>query len=263
MTLHWHKAYDDGMAAAPRPGDRAPTPATTPAPALVIDLAFPERLQRGILRDEVHEALRAALIGGRMQPGVLYSAPLLAEMMGVSATPVREAMLDLVREGLVVAVRNKGFRVTEVSDLELDELVEARTLLEVPTMGAVAEGYEPGMAPEIDRLRGLADDLEAAAEAHEIGAFLQLDTEFHLSFLGLHGNGEIVKIVRQLRGRNRLLGLEALARAGTLIVSAREHRQMVDLAVARDRAGLEELTRVHLAHTRTIWASPAGSAQPA
>jgi DNA-binding GntR family transcriptional regulator len=218
------------------------------------DLGFPVRAKRSSLRDEVHEALRAALITGRMKPGVLYSAPALAEILGVSATPVREAMLDLVKEGLVVAVRNKGFRVTEVSDRELDELIEARILLEVPTMGAVAEKYEHSMEHEIIRLRGLATDLEAAAESNEISTYLQIDTEFHTSFLGLHGNTEIVKIVRQLRGRNRLFGLEALARAGKLITSAREHMQMVDLAVAKDRAGLEELTRIHLSHTRTIWA---------
>jgi DNA-binding GntR family transcriptional regulator len=220
------------------------------------DLGFPVRAKRSSLRDEVREALRAALIAGRMKPGVLYSAPALAEMMGVSATPVREAMIDLVKEDLVVAVRNKGFRVTEVSDRELDELVEARLLLEVPTMGAVAERYEPSMESEIIRLRGLARHLEAAAEKNEISTYLQLDTEFHTRFLGLHGNTQIVKIVRQLRGRNRLLGLEILARAGTLIASAREHMQMIDLAVASDRAGLEELTRIHLSHTRTIWASP-------
>jgi DNA-binding GntR family transcriptional regulator len=223
------------------------------------DLGFQVRAKRSSLRDEVHEALRAALITGRMKPGVLYSAPALAEMLGVSATPVREAMLDLVREELVVAVRNKGFRVTEVSDRELDELVEARMLLEVPTMGAVAERYEPSMEPEIIRLRGLAQDLEAAADSNEISTYLQLDTDFHTRFLGLHGNTEIVKIVRQLRGRNRLFGLEALARAGKLITSAREHMQMVDLAVAKDRAGLEELTRFHLSHTRTTWASPGRS----
>lgn len=226
------------------------------------DLGFGVRVERRSLRDEVRATLRAALITGRMKPGVLYSAPALAEMLGVSATPVREAMLDLVREDLVVAVRNKGFRVTEVSDQELDELVEARLLLEVPTMGAVAEGYQPSMDPEFDRLRAMARDLEAAAESNEISRYLLLDTEFHATFLGLHGNAEIVKVVRQLRGRNRLLGLEALARAGTLIATAQEHRQMVDLAVARDRAGLEELTRTHLAHTRTIWASPEGPVEP-
>ena len=218
-------------------------------------LHLPDRAHRSSLRDQVTEALRAALISGRMKPGVLYSAPAIAEMLGVSATPVREAMLDLVKEDLVVPVRNKGFRVTELSDRELDELTEARLLLEVPVMGAVAAAYESAMEPQIARLRDLARDLESAAENDEITRYLQLDTEFHASFLALHGNNEIVRVVRQLRSRSRLFGLEALARAGKLMESTREHAQMIDLAVAGDRNGLEELTRVHLSHTRTIWAT--------
>ncbi|MFF4607591.1 GntR family transcriptional regulator, partial [Streptomyces sp. NPDC001339] len=60
------------------------------------------------LRDQVSHALRAALISGELRPGVVYSAPTLAGDFGISATPVREAMLDLAREGLVEPVRNKG-----------------------------------------------------------------------------------------------------------------------------------------------------------
>ena len=67
-------------------------------------------------RERVVDALRAALIAGELRPGEVYSAPALAGRFGVSATPVREAMLDLVREGLVDTVPNKGFRVTAVSN---------------------------------------------------------------------------------------------------------------------------------------------------
>ncbi|MFE1904847.1 GntR family transcriptional regulator, partial [Streptomyces gardneri] len=73
------------------------------------------------LRDQVAHALRAALISGELRPGVVYSAPTLAEDFGISATPVREAMLDLAREGLVEPVRNKGFRVTEVDQRHHDQ----------------------------------------------------------------------------------------------------------------------------------------------
>src|SRR5215813_5852962 len=87
------------------------------------------------LREQVSEELRAALISGQLRPGVVYSAPTLGEMLGVSATPVREAMLDLVREGLVEVLRNKGFRVTELSDRQLDQFARVRLLLEVPHHG--------------------------------------------------------------------------------------------------------------------------------
>ncbi|MEK9665318.1 MAG: GntR family transcriptional regulator, partial [Candidatus Nanopelagicales bacterium] len=86
------------------------------------------------LRERVAESLRAALVSGRMAPGTTYSIPALAEQFGVSATPVREAMLDLVNEGIVAPVPNKGFRVVELSDEELDQVTELRRLLEVPTV---------------------------------------------------------------------------------------------------------------------------------
>src|SRR5262249_3901930 len=84
------------------------------------------------LRDQVQGALEAALIAGELVPGELYSAPMLGERFGVSATPVREAMLALVNDGFVIAERKRGFRVVEVSETDLDEICQIRLMLEVP-----------------------------------------------------------------------------------------------------------------------------------
>ena len=89
------------------------------------------------LRDQVSESIRAGLISGELAPGQIYSAPQLAAQMGVSATPVREAMLYFEREGMVTKMRNTGYKVTELSDDILDGAAEARILLEVPTMAKV------------------------------------------------------------------------------------------------------------------------------
>src|SRR5581483_6569095 len=94
--------------------------------------------RRSSYRERVAEALRAALIAGELRPGEVYSAPSLAARFGVSATPVREAMLDLAKEGLVDTVPNKGFRVTVVSDKQLDEYTHVRSLIEIPTVTALA-----------------------------------------------------------------------------------------------------------------------------
>jgi len=77
-------------------------------------------IRTGSLREQVSRALEAALVAGELQPGEIYSAPGLAERFGVSATPVREALLDLVRDGFVEVVRNRGFRVVEMSETDLD-----------------------------------------------------------------------------------------------------------------------------------------------
>src|ERR1043166_8203181 len=89
---------------------RTGAPSTVPVPALP-SLGG----RRSSYRERVAAALRAALIAGGLRPGEVYSAPDLAPRFGVSATPVREAMLELVKEGLVGTVPNKGFRVTSVS----------------------------------------------------------------------------------------------------------------------------------------------------
>ena len=92
---------------------------------------------RRSLRDEAIQTLQAAIIAGELRPGSVYSAPTLAVRLGMSATPVREAMLHLVEEGLVQTVRNKGFRVIELAEAELDELTELRLLIEVPSVARI------------------------------------------------------------------------------------------------------------------------------
>jgi DNA-binding GntR family transcriptional regulator len=103
------------------------------SPAPVPDL--PGVGRRENLRDRTRDALRAAIISGKLEPGVVYSAPALGAQLGVSPTPVREAMLDLVKAGLVVPHPNKGFRITEISEEDLDNLAAVRLLIEPPHGG--------------------------------------------------------------------------------------------------------------------------------
>ncbi|WP_425424410.1 GntR family transcriptional regulator, partial [Streptomyces lushanensis] len=96
--------------------------------------AAPRTVRRHSVRGQVLAALRSALVGGELVPGEVYSAPVLGERYGVSATPVREAMQQLALEGAVEVVPNRGFRVVERSARELAELAEVRALIEVPVM---------------------------------------------------------------------------------------------------------------------------------
>ncbi|MEV8095369.1 GntR family transcriptional regulator [Kitasatospora sp. NPDC085879] len=204
------------------------------------------------LRDQVAHALRAALISGELRPGVVYSAPALAADFGVSATPVREAMLDLAREGLVEAVRNKGFRVTELSERDLDEFTEIRALIEVPTVGRVTR---TATREQLEALRPEAEAIVAAARAHDLIAYLEADRRFHLGLLGLAGNARLVETVGDLRKRSRLYGLTRLDQRGELVSSAEEHLELLDLMIAGDAEAAEECMSRHLGHVRSLWAA--------
>ena len=214
--------------------------------------AFPPRR---IMRDEIIETLRAAVISGQLTPNQVYSAPILAEQFGVSPTPVREAMIQLANDGLFESVRNKGFRVREPSEEELDELAELRMLLEVPTVRRLAE---VGVAPEaLAELRVVAERIESAAAENDLIGHLTADLEFHCRLLGLAGNKHLVQTVRSLKARSRIGGLRQLAAEGQLVPTAHEHAEILDLIAARDADGAERLMRNHIGHVRGIWAEGA------
>ncbi|WUJ68560.1 GntR family transcriptional regulator [Kribbella soli] len=207
--------------------------------------------QRENLRDSVANALRAAVISGELKPGEVYSAPTLGARFGVSATPVREAMLDLVREGLVISLRNKGFRVTEVSDEDLDNVAAVRQLIEPPTIRDVVPVIP---AADYPRLRRLAEDIVVAAQAGDLIAYIEADRVFHVTLLAYSGNQKLVEVVSDLRSQTRLLGLTPLVESGRLLPSATEHHELMDMVEAGDGEGAEQLMRQHIGHVRGLWA---------
>ena len=217
---------------------------TSPGPSITV-------LPKTNLRAQVSRALRAAVVSGELEPGGLYSAPSLAARFGVSATPVREAMLDLVREGMVTIVPNKGFRVTEVDPASLDQVAQIRALLEPPVVRRVTPIIP---ASDLPGLRRLAQAIVDEAAAGDLVAYTEADRTFHLALLAYDDNPRLVDLVAELRGQARLLGLSGLLERGELVTNAAEHLQIVDLIQARDLDGVESLMRHHINQVRTTWA---------
>jgi DNA-binding GntR family transcriptional regulator len=193
----------------------------------------------------------AAIVAGELQPGVIYSAPGLAERFGVSATPVREAMLDLVREGFVEPLRNRGFRVAEMSDEDLDDIAQIRMLIEIPTIAEVAPLLTPA---RFEELAVAAGAIERAAADGDILEYLDADRRFHVELISAIGNARLTDLVDRLRRQARLFGLKDLAKSGRLLASAREHRTLLGMLSAQDTRAAEDLMRTHIGHTRGLWA---------
>ena len=203
------------------------------------------------LRDRVEETIAAAIITGEMAPGEVFSAPVLAVRFQVSATPVREAMQKLEKRGLVEIVRNKGFRVTEVSEEALRHLSEVRHYLEPQAMAQLAANFP---LAELDRVRALADRIVRGAADEDLLVYLAADKEFHLALLGYLGNPMLVEVVADLRDRTRLVGLTSLLRTDQLRESALEHHRLLDLLVAGDAEGARALMHQHIGHVVGWWA---------
>lgn len=214
-------------------------------------------LRRTSLRDQALSALRQGLITGDLVPGEVYSAASLAAEFGVSTSPVREAMLALVDEGLLEALPNRGFRVCSFTEQDFAEIFELRMMLEVPGVGRAAE---LGVGEHEERLRQLVDVIERTAEEGDLAGNLRADRDFHLILLEATGNRRLADSVACLRDQTRLYNLRTLAAGGDLRESAAEHRPLLEAVLRGDRARAEELMRRHLSHVPGDWSSDGGTA---
>ncbi|MDQ0789934.1 GntR family transcriptional regulator [Streptomyces sp. B3I8] len=209
-------------------------------------------VRRTSVRGQVLEALRAALVAGELEPGEVYSAPVLGERFGVSATPVREAMQQLALEGAVEVVPNRGFRVVERCARELAELAEIRALLEVPVVLRLARTVSAGRWAE---LRPLAEATVRAASGGDPGAYAEADRAFHRAVLGLAGNEQLVRLADDLRRRAQgpgpvrggARGVGGAARHGraALVADAAEHTALLDALIAQDAGAVGVLVGEH------------------
>ena len=202
------------------------------------------------LRERVVAGIRGDIVSGQLEPGAVYSAPYLADIYNVSVTPVREALLDLVKEGLLEPVRNKGFRVLEPSDQDHDEIAQLRDLLEPPTAGLVAR---IATETQIAHLRNLASDIERYAIANDVAKYVEADRNFHLAVIEITGNKRLLEAVSTLRSQARLFGLQRIADKGGLQSSSEEHNQLMNAIERHDSTRAEEIMREHLGHIRKEW----------
>lgn len=198
------------------------------------------------LREQVSSSLRAALITGEMKPGETYSVPGLAEKFGVSATPVREALLDLTKEGLFYALPNKGFRVVETSDVVLRQLTDIRLMLEIPVHIQVAKIITPDA---IGELREICHLIMNYAKEMDLINFIEHDRRFHNGILTLSGNDLLVEFSDQLRSRARLHALPYILVSGQLETSASEHLTILDAMETQNLTLLEEIVEHHINYT--------------
>lgn len=226
----------------------APAVGLARAAAAAVAASAPSRpvVQRASVRGQILDALRTALVTGELLPGEVYSAPVLGERFGVSATPVREAMQQLAQEGAVEVVPNRGFRVAVRGARELAELAEVRALIEVPVMLRLARTV-PG-----DRwveLRPLAEASVRAAASGCRATYAEADRIFHRALLALSGNEQLVAIADDLHRRSQWPSADGPARRGRadLVADAAEHMSLLEALAAGELDVVQTLAREHFA----------------
>lgn len=203
---------------------------------------------RATLKESTEAIIRRALLDGTMQPGEIYSANKLAARLGISNSPAREAMITLADKGLLEPVKNRGYRVVDMTDRDKQEVYDLRVLIEVEAVRRAALASIE--AHRVTHLRELAQATRQAAAAGDTVEYLEVDQRFHAELVNLVGNRRWVQIVENLRDQSRINGAYHLKLRGVLEETAREHEQIAEAVIAGDARRAVELMTRHLEYAR-------------
>lgn len=198
------------------------------------------------LTDQALDAIREAAHTGLLRPGHLYSAYQVAAMLGVSRSPVREALMRLAEAGMVRFERNRGFRIVIPGPTEIAEIFQLRLLLEVPAARQAARQVSPHM---VGALRAELQRMRTAALGHDEALFMHHDQALHGLILRTTGNARMVSLVGSLRDITRILGASTVDRSRDLDAIASEHEPIVAAIAAGDAATAGEKMMYHVSHT--------------
>ena len=203
----------------------------------------PTLLAPRALYQDVAERLRQQIFARELEPGAWIDELKLCTEMGISRTPLREALKVLAADGLVTMKVRRGAYVTEMSERDVREAYQLLALLESDAAAQVAQLASDA---ELRDLRLLHETLEAQVDQRE--AFFATNEAFHLQLLAIEGNRWRQQIVTDLRRVMKLNRHHSLFKQGRLEESLAEHRALIAALLARDGDATRQLMNRHFAN---------------
>lgn len=197
----------------------------------------------GLIRERVVAALRDAIIAGRLKPGERIRERDLVSLLGVSRSPLREAIRILETEGLITSLAHRGARVSELSAVDLHDMLDVRIMLESFAARLFIERLDEAV------LRAMEEQVErsrAPGYRVDLQENFDLGLEFHDLLVGACGNRKVVQMHENLKRHQTRYQHFAFARLGRDLRALDEHALMVAMLRARDLGAVERLMRAHL-----------------
>lgn len=216
----------------------------------------PQSLTETVLND-----IREAIIQGTIELGSQLSELRLSESLGVSKTPVREALQELRRSGLVQIAPKSGTVVFLPDEKELTDIFDLRLLLE---LGSAERLFERRFEETLAKMTSVVGQMQAAVAAKDYRAYRQLNSDFHKAIVAGSDNAMIVEAYAPLS-----LKIDALRNRGLEVVSVIErslafHEKLLDLLRRQESAAFRDALALHIANSRrdyTAWLEKFSPAQ--
>ncbi len=195
------------------------------------------------LREIVSDALRQAIRDGILPPGERLMEIPLAEELGVSRTPIREAIRILEQEGLIVMIPRRGTYVADMSLKDVTEVFELRSILEELAAELAAERITN---EEIEALEQHLVEIGNYMNENNLDKVVQADILFHEILYKASRNDRLVEMIHNLREQTLRFRTLSMSQTGRLAKTWDEHRQLVEAISDRDVERARHIARIHM-----------------
>ncbi|MFD5666019.1 GntR family transcriptional regulator [Streptomyces anthocyanicus] len=221
---------------------------------------------RSTLRQQIADALRDEVLAGRLQPGQEFTVKEIAEQYGVSATPVREALVDLSAQGLLDADHHRGFRVHEYSVDDFRGMIEARSLVTDGMFLSLAadlpggpDPADPRIAAALAGVRRRGEEAQRAAAAGDLTVLIGYDLRYWRELATLFGNPYLCDFLHRLRVQSWVCTVQHLRWLSELRGALWSgHTALVDALARRDVPGARALVDAYNSHSLALIEGLAG-----
>lgn len=193
-------------------------------------------VDRSLLRDDVYNRLRDAIVDGTFQPGEQLKDGELADWLGVSRTPIREALLRLGASGLVVAIPGRSTTVTEI---DAKAVQDARDVIAAMHALAVRQVAGRLSGEDLDRMRAANDRFAQALESDDVASALDADDELHSVPISVLGNQALVSVIDHLEPLVRRAERTRFTHDGGTSID--RHTHLIDLIATGEAADAAEV----------------------
>ncbi len=190
-----------------------------------------------------YDAILKSILSNEMHPDEIYNEVMLAKDLGISRTPVREALLELSVQGLVTFLPRKGIVVNRLTENDVEEIFEIRRAIDSTAVEKIASVDPP---PDIRLLQKSLKEQKDAVKKNDYWKYLRADRDFHVTLAELTGNKRLVVIAENIRNMVHLMGIQALELPGRTKEVIDEHMRILDAIVQRKPQQAREAIVDHL-----------------
>jgi DNA-binding GntR family transcriptional regulator len=211
-------------------------------------------------KERAYDYIKDEILGNAIGEGEFLTEEGIAAELGISRTPVREALLRLDAEALLSLVPRKGAFVRPITHREISEVLEVRSLVErFAAERLCAPELAPGRELVAQGLQDLVQEQRELASHDDAAGFIDRDRRFHADIVAATGNLVLVELYQRLRDQQLRMGLRAVADGARYESVLREHEAIVGAVARGDAADVAAALSAHLETTRQVLAARVGA----